>query len=92
MADFDIVNVCMSKGMGCPIGSLIVGTEADIRYARNIRKMVGGAMRQTGVFTAAGLVALQDWREKLAVDHANAKWIATELAGLKGIICDAENV
>ena len=59
--DFDLISVCLSKGMGCPIGSLIVGSEKDIEAARNYRKMLGGAMRQTGIFAACGLVSLMDW-------------------------------
>ena len=51
----------MSKGMGAPIGSLVVGTHEDIQEAMNIRKILGGAMRQTGVFASAGLIALMDW-------------------------------
>lgn len=64
--DFDLVNVCMSKGMGCPIGSLIVGSNEDITEAINIRKILGGAMRQTGVFASCGLVSLMDWQGKIA--------------------------
>lgn len=56
--DFDLVNVCLSKGMGCPVGSMLVGSHEDIIFARNIRKMLGGSMRQTGVLAACGLVAL----------------------------------
>ena len=55
----------MSKGMGCPIGSLVVGTHEDIAEAMNIRKILGGAMRQTGIFAACGLISLMDWQEKL---------------------------
>ena len=61
LKDFDLASVCMSKGMGCPIGSLVVGSEKDIWSARNYRKMLGGAMRQTGIFAAPGLVSLMDW-------------------------------
>ena len=56
--DFDLVNVCLSKGMGCPLGSMVVGSEKDIRTARNFRKMLGGGMRQTGIFAACGLITL----------------------------------
>lgn len=61
VSDFDIVNVCLSKGMGCPAGSIIAGSEADIKRAKVFRKMLGGGMRQTGVFSAAALVSLMDW-------------------------------
>ena len=74
--DFDIVNVCMSKGMGCPLGSMVVGSEKDIRTARNFRKMLGGGMRQTGIFAACGLISLTDWQEKLTQDNNNCKWMA----------------
>jgi threonine aldolase len=67
--DFDLVNVCLSKGLGCPVGSILAGTEQDIQFAKNIRKMLGGSMRQTGVLAACGLVSLMDWQEKLLVDH-----------------------
>lgn len=76
LAPFDLVSICLSKGMGCPIGSLVVGTEKDIKVARNYRKMVGGAMRQTGIFAACGLVSLMDWQEKLTEDNLNAAWLA----------------
>lgn len=67
--DFDIVNVCLSKGMGCPVGSMIAGSEEDIKRARVIRKMLGGGMRQTGVLSACGLVSLMDWEDKLLIDN-----------------------
>ena len=63
--NFDTVNFCLSKGMGCPIGSVIVGTEEDIQHATVIRKMLGGQMRQVGTIASCGLVALEDWKEKL---------------------------
>ena len=59
--DFDTVNFCFSKGMGCPVGSMVIGTKADIDFARMIRKMLGGAMRQSGVLAACALVSLEDW-------------------------------
>ena len=55
--------------MGCPIGSVLVGTESDIHYARNIRKLVGGGMRQAGMTASCALVALEDWEEKLSEDN-----------------------
>lgn len=90
--DFDIISICMSKGMGCPIGSLIVGTEKDMITARNHRKILGGAMRQTGIFAACGLVSLHDWQEKLTQDNLNAKWIAEELYDIKGVNVEPEKV
>ena len=59
--DFDLVNVCLSKGMGCPIGSVVAGSAEDIKKARVYRKMLGGGMRQMGVVAAPALVALEDW-------------------------------
>jgi threonine aldolase len=61
LKDFDLISVCLSKGLGCPIGSLVVGSAKDIAQARIYRKMIGGTMRQTGIFAACGLVALEDW-------------------------------
>ena len=57
-SDFDLLSVCLSKSMGCPAGSLIVGSHEDIKEARNLRKMLGGGMRQSGVFAACGIVSL----------------------------------
>lgn len=86
--DFDIVNVCFSKGMGCPAGSMIAGSAADMARAKVLRKMLGGAMRQTGILSACGLVSLMDWEEKLLADNKNAKFLATELAAIPGVILD----
>ncbi len=80
--DFDTVNFCLSKGMGCPIGSLIIGSSKDIEHARVIRKMLGGQMRQVGLLAACGLVSLEDWQVKLKEDNDNALWLATELSRL----------
>lgn len=90
--DFDLISACLSKGMGCPVGSLIVGSHKDITEARNLRKMLGGGMRQTGVLSACGMVSLNDWQEKLTVDNANASWLAHELAAIKGVIIDPKVV
>lgn len=90
--DFDIVNVCLSKGMGCPAGSMIAGSEEDIKRARVIRKMLGGGMRQTGVLSACALVSLMDWEEKLLLDNKNAKFLATELASIPGILIDPATI
>ena len=65
LKDFDLVSVCLSKGLGCPIGSMIVGSEKDIAQARIYRKILGGTMRQTGIFSACGLVALEDWQDHI---------------------------
>ncbi|HEY6058474.1 MAG TPA: GntG family PLP-dependent aldolase [Candidatus Limnocylindrales bacterium] len=85
----DSVTFCLSKGLSCPVGSVLVGTRDFIWRARRARKLVGGGMRQVGVLAAAGLVALSDGPdgtiERLAVDHANARRLAEGLAELDGI-------
>jgi threonine aldolase len=82
----DSVMVCLSKGLACPVGSLVVGSRDFIWRARRARKLVGGGMRQVGILAAAGLVALQDGPagmiERLAEDHANARRLAEGLAAL----------
>lgn len=88
-APADTVTFCLSKGLGCPVGSVVVGSRAVITRARRARKLLGGGMRQAGVLAAAGLVALQDGDagmiERLADDHANARRLAEGLADLDGI-------
>ncbi len=80
---------CLSKSLGCPVGSVVVGDAAFIGRARRARKMVGGGMRQAGVIAAAGVVALQDGPdgmiERLADDHANARYLADALASMPGV-------
>jgi threonine aldolase len=85
----DTVTFCLSKGLGCPVGSVLVGTRDVIARARRARKLVGGGMRQVGVLAAAGLVALADGPagmiDRLADDHANARRLAEALADMDGI-------
>lgn len=76
---FDSVSVCLSKGLGAPIGSVLCGSTALIAKARRLRKMVGGGMRQAGSLAAAGLYALDHQVERLADDHANAQWLGDAL-------------
>ncbi|MGF0240550.1 low-specificity L-threonine aldolase [Rhodococcus sp. IEGM1300] len=76
---FDSVSVCLSKGLGAPIGSVLCGSQALIGKARRLRKMVGGGMRQAGILAAAGLYALDNNVQRLADDHANAQHMADEL-------------
>ena len=83
--DVDSVTFCLSKGLSCPIGSIIVGSEDYILEARRWRKMVGGSMRQVGVIAAAGLVALDNMVGRLAEDHSNARKLARGLAEVPGI-------
>jgi threonine aldolase len=86
----DSVSFCLSKGLACPIGSLVVGGRDFIWRARRARKLVGGGMRQVGVLAAAGLVALRDGPsgmiDRLAEDHVNARRLADGLADLDGVI------
>src|SRR5262249_47688852 len=89
---FDSIQFCLSKGLGAPVGSMIVGSREFIERCRSIRKMLGGGMRQSGVLAAAGLVALEKGPKRLHVDHANATFLANELASIKGITLDAAKV
>ena len=82
---FDSVSVCLSKGLGAPVGSVLCGSTAFIARAHRIRKMVGGGMRQVGVLAAAGLHALDHHVERLGDDHALARRLAEGLAALPGI-------
>ncbi len=85
---FDTVMFCLSKGLCAPVGSLLVGTRALIERGRSIRKMLGGGMRQAGVLAAAGLIAIEEMPARLHEDHANAKWLAEQVAALPG--CDID--
>ena len=76
---FDSISICLSKGLGCPVGSILIGTKADIQKARRIRKVFGGGMRQAGVLAAAGIYALDHHVERLAEDHTHAKKIEAAL-------------
>ena len=90
--DFDLISVCFSKGMGCPIGSVVIGTEEDIKQARVFRKMLGSGMRQIGVIAAPMLVSLQNWREKILIDNQNARFMAEEIAGWPGVTIKLDEV
>ena len=76
---FDLVAISLSKGLGCPVGSVLAGSRDLIDRARRYRRMAGGAMRQAGILAAAGSYALANNVERLADDHANARLLATEL-------------
>lgn len=84
-ADCDSVTFCLSKGLAAPVGSVVVGSRDFIREARRARKILGGAMRQSGVIAAAGIVALTEMVDRLAEDHANARRLAEGIAALPGI-------
>jgi threonine aldolase len=89
---FDSVMFCLSKGLGAPVGSLLVGSKQFITQARVYRKSLGGGMRQGGVLAAAGLIALEQMPKRLHVDHDNAKFLARGLARVPGIKIDADKV
>jgi threonine aldolase len=76
---FDLVGISLSKGLGCPVGSLLAGSREAIDRAHRYRRMAGGAMRQAGILAAAGTYALANHVERMADDHANARLLATEL-------------
>lgn len=89
---FDSVSVCLSKGLGAPVGSVIAGTKEFIGEARRYRKIFGGGMRQAGVIAAAGLYAIEHNVKRLREDHEKARYLATELASIKGFSIDMESV
>jgi threonine aldolase len=89
---FDSVMFCVSKGLGAPVGSLLVGSREFIQKARIQRKLLGGGMRQAGVLAAAGLVALEKSPSRLHEDHENAGFLAEGLARLPGIRLDPSQV
>jgi threonine aldolase len=91
-APFDVVSVALSKGLGCPVGSVIAGRRADISRAVRARRMFGGAMRQSGILAAAGLWALDHNFGRLIEDHSNARLLAERLAGLHGVSLDLKTV
>ncbi|EGR0669140.1 low-specificity L-threonine aldolase [Vibrio vulnificus] len=82
---FDSMTICLSKGLGAPVGSLLLGSKEYIAKARRLRKMVGGGMRQAGILAAAGKLALTEQVTQLKVDHANAKALAQGLSELPGV-------
>ncbi len=88
----DSITFCLSKGLSCPVGSVVTGDKEFIARARRVRKTVGGGMRQAGVIAAAGLVGLDSMVERLADDHANAKRLAHGLAGLAGLEIDPADI
>ncbi|HTA51619.1 MAG TPA: GntG family PLP-dependent aldolase [Candidatus Acidoferrum sp.] len=89
---FDSVMFCLSKGLGAPVGSMLVGSRDFIDKARITRKLLGGGMRQAGVLAAAGLVALEETPKRLHIDHENAKHLAEGLARIPGVSIDPKKV
>jgi len=84
----DSVSLCFSKGLGCPMGSILVGEADVIQRARRARKLFGGALRQAGMMAAAAIYALDHHIERLAEDHAHARQFAAQLAEIPGVILD----
>ncbi|WP_394339850.1 threonine aldolase family protein [Mucilaginibacter conchicola] len=82
---FDGVSVCLSKGLGAPVGSVLLADKETIKYARRIRKVLGGGMRQAGFLAAAGIFALDHHVERLQIDHAHARILADELANCQWV-------
>ncbi|OZI32375.1 low-specificity L-threonine aldolase [Bordetella genomosp. 10] len=89
-APFDTVSICFSKGLGAPVGSVLVGSRALIDGARRWRKVLGGGMRQSGVLAAAALYALENNLQRLAQDHANAERLARGLAEIEGVTVNGQ--
>lgn len=82
---FDTVSLCLSKGLGAPVGSLLFGSTAFIDEARRWRKVTGGGMRQAGILASAGIIALTEGLSRLHQDHDNADYLASELSGISGL-------
>jgi threonine aldolase len=89
---FDSVSFCLSKGLGCPVGSLITGSARLIDSVHRFRKMYGGGMRQAGILAAAGIYALDHNVARLEQDHSNAKKLAQALHTIRGISIDPEEI
>lgn len=88
---FDSVSICLSKGLGAPVGSLLLGSKAFIAKARRWRKVLGGGMRQAGMLAAAGQFALEHNTQRLADDHANARYLAKQLSAVAGFNVNMAN-
>ena len=89
---FDTVNFCLSKGLGAPVGSILVGSRKHIERARIFRKALGGGMRQAGILAAAGLIALEEMPKRLGEDHANARLLAECVARSPKVAIDLAGV
>lgn len=84
-AQFDSISLCLSKGLGAPVGSVLVGSKEFIHRSRRVRKVFGGGMRQAGIIAAGGLYAMKNNVDRLKIDHANARSIGETLASLNWI-------
>jgi len=91
-AGFDSVSICLSKGLGAPVGSVLLGGEEFVGRAHRYRKLLGGGMRQAGVLAAAGLVALETMPQRLSEDHARARRLAEGLTDIPGAEIDLASV
>ncbi len=91
-ACFDSVSVCLSKGLGAPVGSILLGGRDYVEKARRTRKMFGGGMRQVGILAGAGIYALENNINRLAYDHENAEMLSRRLAEIPGLKVDLETV
>jgi threonine aldolase len=89
---FDSVSICLSKGLRCPVGSVLLGSREFIGKARRVRKRLGGGMRQVGLLAAAGILALEKYVDRLADDHRRAKELAVGINQLKGISVNMASV
>jgi len=89
---FDSISVCLSKGLGAPVGSLVAGSRDFIRACTRLRKMYGGGMRQVGILAAAGLHALDHHRARMRDDHANARAFADALSGARNVRVDTSRL
>jgi threonine aldolase len=88
----DSLSFCLSKGLACPVGSLVCGSKEFIAEARRVRKCLGGGMRQAGIIAAAGLVALDGMMDRLGEDHANAKMLAQGISNIEGLSVGIDSV
>ena len=89
---FESCTLCLSKGLGAPVGSVIAGNAAFIQRAQRYRKMFGGSMRQAGIIAAAGIYALEHNVERLAEDHQHAKLLAERISAAKGLCLNPHEV
>ena len=89
---FDTVSFCLSKGLGAPVGSMVVSDAARVQTLRRLRKVFGGGMRQVGILAAAGVYALEHHIARLAEDHVNAHYLATLLEDIPSVVVDVKTV
>ena len=92
VAEADSVNICLSKGLAAPVGSVVSGSRGFISKARRVRKVLGGGMRQSGVLAAAGIVSLTEMVDRLEDDHKNARKLAEGLSDVNGLSVDPDVV